>query len=235
MTGKYELALNEKEPAFDVADIMRVGKHVFVQRSLVTNEAAIEWLRREFAGIVEVHATHFPWDHYPEHIDVTMVPLRPPTSGSNGLVLVNQARPPLKSESDIWYANDWDFVVAPEPIIQEEPLTFDGDKWIGTMNTLSLSEKLIVIDQNETRLERFLDDLGIDVIKVPFRNVNIFGGSFHCVSWDIRRQDASVDYFPNESNYTDDLCTVIDTNDNRYVKNPTQNNYKTLHSPRTFN
>ena len=226
LTGTYKFSLKEKEPAFDAADIMRVGKHLFFQKSLVSNKFAVEWMAREFPQF-EVLPCHFPWDHFPEHIDVTMVPLKPPSSGSNGVVIINPARPPLKCESNIWYLNDWDFYVAPEPAIQEEPLTFDGDKWI-SINTLSLNEKLVVIEENEKPMEEFLENLGIETIRVPFRHVNNFGGSFHCVSWDIRRQDEFKNYFPSHPSNDfkkSDLKTVIDTESKNYVKNPEKNKY----------
>lgn len=219
--------MKEEEPAFDAADIMRVGIHLFFQKSLVSNKLGIEWVSREFPQF-KVSICHFPWDHFPEHIDVTMVPLRPPTSGSNGVVIINPARPPLKSESNIWYCNDWDFYVAPEPVIQDEPLTFDGDKWI-SINTLSLSQNLVIIEENESSMKHLLNDLSIETIEIPFRNVNNFGGSFHCVSWDIRRDDEAKNYFPNEP-YNDccrsDLVTVIDIQSSKYVKNPQKNKYQ---------
>lgn len=82
---------------------------------------------------------HFPGDGTP-HMDVDLIPLRPPTSGSEGLVLINQNSPPLvyvfyfltsfffstfytiyllisfRSEMKIWIANNWKPVFAPFPI-----------------------------------------------------------------------------------------------------------------------
>ncbi|CAF5225538.1 unnamed protein product, partial [Rotaria magnacalcarata] len=43
------------------------------------------------------------------------------------------------------------------------------------------------------------DELGFDVITCPFRVLNEFGGSIHCVTWDIRRQGSCIDYFPNQN------------------------------------
>ena len=107
------------------------------------------------------------------------------------------------------------------------PVTFTSDVpplalCTGNLNTnlLSLNDHCVVIEECETQLYRLLhDDLGFDVITCPLRVLNEFGGgvhcgkrhfiyknifyyflySFHIVTWDIRRQDSCVDYFPNQN------------------------------------
>ena len=37
--------LTETEPCFDAADCIKIGAHIFMQRSVVTNFAGIDWLR----------------------------------------------------------------------------------------------------------------------------------------------------------------------------------------------
>ena len=39
------------------------------------------------------------------------------------------------------------------------------------------------------------NDQGLDVITLPFRKVFEFGGSFHCVTADVRRQGEMKSYF----------------------------------------
>eukprot|EP01010_Urceolus_cornutus_P005228 NODE_89_length_2520_cov_519.399838_g70_i0.p1 GENE.NODE_89_length_2520_cov_519.399838_g70_i0~~NODE_89_length_2520_cov_519.399838_g70_i0.p1 ORF type:complete len:506 (+),score=123.04 NODE_89_length_2520_cov_519.399838_g70_i0:683-2200(+) len=193
---KYQFCLNDKEPAFDAADITRVGKDIFVQRSMTTNAAGIDWLTRSLEGVVRVHPCHFPYDLAPSHMDCTFVPLRPPSGGEDGLVLINPDRPPLKSESQLWLNNGWRFVAAPQPSVPDRPAFSQSSKWL-SMNLLSLSEKCVVIEENEVPLYNVLDDLGFDVVTTPFRHVFENGGSLHCATWDIKRADSCVDYFPN--------------------------------------
>ena len=83
---------------FDAADISRVGRDLFVQVSMTTNNAGIDWLRREFEPEgMRVNTVHFPYDLHPSHIDCTFVPLRPPNGlfGTQGLAMYNPDRPPL--------------------------------------------------------------------------------------------------------------------------------------------
>merc|ERR1712156_162567 len=61
----YKYILNEVEPAFDAADITRCGKDIFIQQSMTTNLAAINWLSKELKSHVRVHKVNFPYDKEP--------------------------------------------------------------------------------------------------------------------------------------------------------------------------
>lgn len=198
----YEHVVNESEIVFDAADITRVGKDIFMQKSMTANYQAAQWLASVLGEEFRVHSCHFPYDLHPSHIDATFVPLRPPTPGSEGIVIVCSERPPLVSEAAMWLANDWKLIVAPDPGIAERPMFSNSSKWI-SMNILSVNSSLAVIEENEVPLRDLLADYGIDSIGVPFRNVYEFGGSIHCATWDYRRDDALVDYFPDQSVATD--------------------------------
>lgn len=86
-TANLDFVTTEYEPMWDAADIMRVGKDLFIQHGLTTNRTAMEWFKRYYPDL-RVHAVNFPGDPYPIHIDATFVPLRPgliinnPTVGS---------------------------------------------------------------------------------------------------------------------------------------------------------
>ena len=62
---------------------------------------------------------------------------------------------------------------------------------------LSISPKCVIIEEQEVEFFHVLEDLGIDVITVPFRHFPMYGGALHCSTWDIRRDEDLVDYFPN--------------------------------------
>ncbi|UJR18065.1 hypothetical protein I4U23_004965 [Adineta vaga] len=200
----YKTNLNESEIAFDVAEMMRMGKDVFYKKSTTSTIKGLDWLRRTFPHL-RFHMVHFPDDDSP-HIDVSLIPLRPPTSGSEGLVLINQAYPPLASEIKLFTDNEWRPVWCPEPAAEKLPITAICSSSLN-MNLLSLNEKCVVIEECEVPLYKLLtDDLGYDVITCPLRKLNEFGGGVHCVTWDIQRRDSCQDYFPNQ-NYEEE-CRI---------------------------
>ena len=84
-TANKDFVTTEVEPMWDAADVMRMGKDLFIQHGLTTNRAAMEWFQRYYPEY-RVHAVNFPGDPYPIHIDATFVPLRP------GLIINNPHR-----------------------------------------------------------------------------------------------------------------------------------------------
>lgn len=58
------------------------------------------------------------------------------------------------------------------------------------MNVLSLDERTVVVERQEETLIKALRDWGFRCITVDFRHVYTFGGSFHCVTLDVRRRGA---------------------------------------------
>ncbi|RWS31708.1 glycine amidinotransferase-like protein [Leptotrombidium deliense] len=191
----YETALAETEVAFEVADMMRVGKDVFYKRSATANIAGFEWLRREFPDL-RFHMMHFKDDLSP-HMDVNIIPMRPPTSGSDGIVMVTEKNAPLCSQIKLFTDNDWKVVFAPKSATNKKsPVAMCSDMLY--MNVLMLSPKCCVIEECEVEFYNQLEDLGFDVITCELRALNEFGGGPHCVTWDIRRDDACKDYFPNQ-------------------------------------
>ncbi|CAF1374671.1 unnamed protein product [Adineta steineri] len=196
----YKTSLNEKELAFDAADLIRMGKDVIFKKSVSTNYKGVDWLRRTFGGDgpegLRFHVMHFPTS--PDlHLDSTLIPLRPPTAGSEGLVLINQNRPPLANELQLFLNNDWKPIWCPLPVINKASPVANCSPNLN-MNFLSLNERSCIIEECELPLYHFLDDLGFDVITCPLRVLNEFGGGIHCVTWDIRRNDSCKDYFPNQ-------------------------------------
>lgn len=185
VNGERTFVVAETEVAFDAADFVRFGKDIFVQKSNVTNEMGIEWVRRHLDSDFTLHEVSFG-DDYPMHIDTTMVPLCP------GKILMNPSwskRSQLPSQFD-----SWDVIESPPP---EKPydkgLYFSSD-WL-SMNFLSVDEKRIIVEENEYTLMKTLEQHGFEPIPVPFRNFYPFGGSFHCATADIRRRGELESYF----------------------------------------
>ena len=58
-TAKLHMVTTEHEILFDAADVLRLGKDLFVQHGLTTNRKGMEWLRRMYPDM-RVHAVNFP-------------------------------------------------------------------------------------------------------------------------------------------------------------------------------
>jgi len=187
---KGDWIITEVEPLFDAADVIRCGKDLFVQKSMVTNDAGIDWLRRHFPD----HRIHkvgrrelLPW-----HMDTTLVPLRP------GFALVNPERIPLGTEErELFKKNDWELVEPPKALLKKKgPLDFCS--WWLSMNTLVLDPKTVCVEASETPVMELLDKHGFEVVPVPFYEVSPFGGGLHCCTADVYREGTCEDYFPNQ-------------------------------------
>jgi glycine amidinotransferase len=189
-TDRSEWIPTEKEPLFDAADVVRFGKDLFVQYSMVTNRAGIDWLRRQYPDH-RVHEVRYR-DLTPWHMDTTLVPLRP------GLVLFNPVRTPLVEEQrKLFEINDWEILEPPATVLTgKRPMTFCSI-WLN-MNILVLDHNTVCVEASETPLMELLDKHGIEVVPVPFYEVSPFGGGLHCGSADVYREGTLEDYFPKQ-------------------------------------
>jgi N-Dimethylarginine dimethylaminohydrolase len=181
--GAVKYVITEFEPTFDAADFIRCGKDIFVQRSHVTNSFGIEWLRRHLGEPYTIHELKFN-DSHPMHIDASIMPLAP------GKLLAN----PLRVDKVPTIFKSWDILYAPEPCIPNDHILYMTSRWV-TMNVLSLDEERVVVEKNEEPLIALLKDWGFKPIPCSFRNFNMFGGSFHCATLDVRRRGGLQSYF----------------------------------------
>jgi glycine amidinotransferase len=168
-------AITEFEPVFDAADFLRFGRDIIVQRSHVTNDFGIEWLRRALGGTFRIHRVQVN-DPHAMHIDATMLPLAP------GKLLVNPKR---FVRNDLF--RDWEILKAPEPTLPLDWPMYFSTPWV-SMNVLSLDESTVIVESHEEPLIEALADWGFRCISLNFRHVYSFGGSFHCVTLDVRRR-----------------------------------------------
>lgn len=175
-TGTFESVITEQEPVFDAADFVRLGGGVILgQISHVTNHSGVEWLQRCLGPNYEVLAYVFD-DDGPMHIDTTLLPVGPER------VLVN--RKWVSRLPDV--LKDWEVLVPPPSTIPNNHPLFFTSKWIHC-NVLVLNEQTVLVEQDETPLIEAFISWGFDVIKVPFKHFQTFGGSFHCATLDVRR------------------------------------------------
>jgi len=194
--------LTDKEPMWDAACAMRMGKDFFWYHSCVTNNAGIDWLKRYFgAKGFRIHDIQFGTTaetYYAFHIDVIFCPVRP------GLVMHNPTRPFVTMEAvELLKKNDWEIVETVNPTHNyNEVLDTFGTPRKGPnpifMNTLSLGPNTICVEAHEEKYMEQLTKLGVEVVPVPYDKVVPFGGSLHCTTVDIYREGVLEDYFPNQ-------------------------------------
>lgn len=176
-------AVTEFEPVFDAADFARCGRDIFAQKSNVTNDMGIEWLRRHLGRDYRVHVLDVV-DTHPMHIDATFTPLAP------GRVLVNPDR--IAQLPDMF--KGWDVLVPPRPTIDITRDFSMCSNWI-VANTFMLDEKRVFVEASEEPLLRAFEAWGFEPIPHSLINFNRFGGGFHCCTLDIRRCGGLESYF----------------------------------------
>jgi glycine amidinotransferase len=178
--------LGEREPVFDAANVIRIGRDVFYQVSRSGNERGMEWLQATLTllGDVRVHPLRDIYGY--THIDSTIAVLRP------GLVMLNPSRIGPNSVPDQF--KKWDVIWCPE--IRDTPVALPhqlSEKWI-SMNVLMLSPHLAIADETQTELLKLLEENRIEVIPGRLRHARVLGGGFHCVTLDVVRDGGPESY-----------------------------------------
>jgi glycine amidinotransferase len=177
-TGRY--ALTEVEVAFDAADFVRCGRHLFGQRSHVTNAAGIRWLRRHLGPDYTVHEL-FNRSPHAIHIDTTFVPLAPGRALVNPVTLDRDRLPRI--------LDDWELLEAPAPVYTPSNTLGVVSGWVN-MNLLSVDPSRIIVEASQRPMIKALRDWGFEPIPLPFEHYYPFAGSFHCATLDLRRRPA---------------------------------------------
>jgi len=191
LISQHKHITTEYEPIWDAADMMRMGKDIFFQRSFVSNEFGIEWLRRTFAPQgYRVHTLHSE-DVVPKHIDCTLLPVRP------GIAIENPTR--KMEERHLFTENGWRLLpsaeVLPQPDQWVKSVVRPTSKWIG-INFVSIDDRRIICSASEKHVIKMLESIGCKVIPVDFAAMFYLGGGFHCATTDVRRRGDRLSYFP---------------------------------------
>jgi len=177
------LVVTEFEPTFDAADFIRCGRDIIGQKSNVTNEFGVDWLRRHLGDGYQVHVFEFH-DAHPMHIDATLLPVAP------GKLLVNPERVPEVPR----LFKGWDVMQAPPPVLPDSHPLYMTSKWIN-MNILMLDPQRAVVERQDEPMIDALRAFGVTPVPCDFRHFNSFGGSFHCATLDVRRRGTLESYF----------------------------------------
>jgi len=177
------------EPAFDAANVLRLGQDLIYLVSATGNELGGQWLQTMLGDEFRVH---FLKDvYYGSHIDSSFVALRP------GLMLCSPAR--VNDDTLPEVLKQWEVIYSPP---MENTGGFDADylsksigsKWID-MNLFSINPNLVVVDRDQTALIKLLEKQGLDVIPMKLRHSKMLGGGYHCVTLDTRRKGTMQRYF----------------------------------------
>ncbi len=177
------------EPAFDAANVLRLGRDLIYLVSSTGNELGGQWLQTILG---ENFRVHFLKDvYYGSHIDSTFVALRP------GLMLCNPGR--LSDDTLPGILKQWEVIYSPP---MENTGSYDADylaksigsKWID-MNLFSINPDLVVVDEGQSALISLLEKQGLEVIPLKLRHSKMLGGGFHCITLDIRRRGTLQRYF----------------------------------------
>lgn len=180
--------LTTRDPCFDAACFTRCGRDIFWQPDMVSNDAGAEWVRRILGSGFRLHRVEFG-DRYPQHIDTTLVPLRPK------LAMINPDRPPRRDALQIFERSGWSLVTPPPSVRAGLPAPArDVSNWIA-MNVLVLDPETVLVEITEDPLAEFLEKLSFHVIRTAFDKVYKFGGGFHCCTVDLRRDGSLQSYF----------------------------------------
>ncbi|MBE9064723.1 amidinotransferase [cf. Phormidesmis sp. LEGE 11477] len=175
----------EFEPTFDAADFVRCGRDLFGQKSHVTNDLGIEWLRRHLGSEYRIHILE---SRCPQamHIDTTFMPLAP------GKVLVNPEFLDIATLPKI--LDSWDILVSPTPLQTTTNKLGVISGWVN-MNVLMLDRERVIVEKNQEPMIRAFEDWGFKPIPCSFENYYPFAGSFHCATLDVRRRGDLQSYF----------------------------------------
>lgn len=175
----HKYLTNNSDIVFDAADTLKIGKHLFIQRSIVTNNIAINFMKKNLKSKgYKVHKLEFHED-FPHHIDATLNTIKP------GIFIENPTRPLLSKYKIKIKRCGWKFFKIPESNNSNGILC---SKWLN-MNWLQIDERHIVIEKTEKKSIKFLESLGMKCIPVSYKKNYIFGGGLHCTTLDLKRDN----------------------------------------------
>ena len=186
-----DMILTEKEPLFDAAEVLRFGKDLFYHNNFTSNLRGLDWLKRHFPQH-RVHQINLPGDLIPTHIDACFTPIKP------GVIIINPNRKISNDQRKIFDDNKWEIHEAAPSIHNSPPPMCYSSIWL-SMNVLIIDPKTICVEASEEKMIKQMENFGMEVIPVPFRDVYAFGGSLHCATTDVYREGVCEDYFPNQT------------------------------------
>jgi N-dimethylarginine dimethylaminohydrolase len=166
-----KITLNNNEPVFDAANILRSNNDILYLVSNTGNLKGAKWLQNFLGGDYKVHTIENVYSYI--HIDSTIALLR------EGLCLLNPERVNENNIPD--FLKSWDKIWCPPMVDIGYHKTIRASVWIG-VNLLSIDEHTVIVDSRQTELIKELKKYKIDTLDCKIRHSRTLGGSFHCVT-----------------------------------------------------
>lgn len=186
--GADEPALNDDEPVFDAANILRAGRDILYLVSDTGNQCGARWLQA-FLGC-EYRVRPYNNIYRGSHVDTTITLVCP------GLVVVNAERVHPDNLPDMFHG--WDVIYLSDVVDIGYTGTAYASKWIG-INFMMVNPNLAIVDRTQLPLIRELEKRGINVVPLQLRHARTLGGGFHCVTLDVRRKGGLETYCASPS------------------------------------
>ncbi|MDN3358151.1 hypothetical protein [Actinomadura sp. DC4] len=176
--------LNDLEPIFDAANVLRVGRDILYQVSCSGNRYGMRWLERVLGDEYRMHPVAGVYEG--THLDTTITPVRP------GLVVICPER--MHEDQVPRIFKNWDVIWCPPMIDSGWHGPFPrGSIWMG-MNFIMLDPETAVVGEDQLPLIKELGRHGITTAPVRMRHARTLSGGVHCVTADIRRRGTLEDY-----------------------------------------
>ncbi|MER7419053.1 hypothetical protein ABT346_20105 [Micromonospora peucetia] len=173
------------EPMFDGAQTVRLGRDILFNCSTENHRMGMRWLAGQLGANYRIHEINV----VDNHIDTRIVPLRPGTLLLHHTVTMDQLPDFLHKWDVIRYTPPADDLVPgvydPRPILAAPSLG---------MNVLSLDEQRVVVAEDQTTLIKDLANAGFTPVTCRWRHGRVTGGSFHCMTLDVRRRSVLESY-----------------------------------------
>jgi len=173
------LALNEIEPCFDAANVLRSNDDLFYLVSNSGNRAGAEYLQQLVGPNKKVWTIEGVYSYM--HLDSTIALLR------EGLMLLNPER--IKSKDQLPKPlQSWDAIWCPEPLDIGHHIGYNNaSRWI-SMNLFSINPQLVALEERQHTLRKELEKHNIECAMLPMRQARTLSGCFHCVTLDLTRE-----------------------------------------------
>lgn len=171
------IVLNEQEPLFDAANILRHNNDIFYLVSNTGNRLGAAWLQNILGKEYQVHILDNIYSY--AHIDSTISIVR------DGLVVLNASRINENNLPD--YFKKWDKIWVNDVTEQSFYNYPYASKWIA-LNMFSINSDTVIVDSKQISLHKQLTKKSINVIPLELRHSRTLGGGFHCVTLDLERQ-----------------------------------------------
>jgi N-dimethylarginine dimethylaminohydrolase len=180
--------LRESEVIFDAANCVRLGLDIFIDINRSANLRASRWLKETLQRFVDRRIQVHPMSIGSDHVDVTLIPLRP------GVILVD----PVKVRPDNLPPQfaSWDRVIVDEVMPVRDyglPYPLASNDGIGR-NVLMLDPETVIVDEIQLPLIRALENRRFTVVPLRYRHGRTLGGSWHCITLDTNRDGELVSY-----------------------------------------